>query len=316
MTLVASAIVTPGAALADPPKPTIESPRDQARKLAMEGERLFDEGDYKTAILRLQQADGSFAAPTIKLLWAEAHEKLGQLLQAQALYQRVADEKLTVLSSKEFRDAQRTASEALARLEKAIPTMTLVIVGDPLEVASLTLDGAAVAAARWGEPIRVNPGEHALTVEIAGRPATTRTIALKEGQSQKVQVQTAVPAAAPVRSAAAPAVEPGGGSYAVPLAAFGVGAAGLVAGAVTGAMAMSSMQGFREQCGTALQCPPSFQKELNDAKVLGHVSTVGFAIAGVGAVLGTTFVVWQAKGGKTNASVRIGPLGGAVTGAF
>lgn len=314
MTLALAA--APALAQAPAPRPAAESAKDEARSLADEGEKLFQAGDYKTAVLRLRQADSKFPAPTIKLLLAEVHEKLGQLVEAQALYRRVAGEKLSTATSAEFREAQATAAAAVARLDKAIPRLELVVVGDPVNVAMLVLDGEALSAEALSEPVRVNPGIHSLQIQIVGAALETRSVSVREGEMRRVVINTTAPAAAP--AAEAPSVPaPGAGpSYAGPVSAFAVSAAGLVTGVVAGGLALSKMGGFREQCGPELQCPQSFQGELNGARVMGHVSTVGFAVAGVGAALGATFLVWQAKGGKASAGVRVGPLGGAVTGVF
>jgi hypothetical protein len=313
----AVSLVAPAMARAQPAKPgAVWTAKDQARRLADEGQHLFDAGDYKQAILRLQDADSRFAAPTIKLLWAQAHEKLGQLVEARQVYQRVADEKLAAPSSKEFRDAQSTAAWAVARLEKAIPTLSLGLVGDSEASVSLTLDGTPLSAAELGQAMPLDPGKHTLVIERPGQEAETRTVALKEGESRRIEIRRGVAAAVPAPKAIPAPPEAAGRSYVAPAVVFGLGAAGLVAGGITGGIALSKMASFRQRCGPELDCPPSLQSELDGAKMAGHVSTVSFAMGGVGAAVGAVLLLWPVTSSRAPVSVGVGPFGAIATGRF
>lgn len=300
------------AAHAQPAKPTAEPVRFEARRLADEGQRLFEAGDYRGAIARLREADAKFAAPTIKLALAEAHEKLGELVQARAVYERIAAAPLERLAPEEFRDAQRTAKEALARLDKAIPKIAVELVGPPPPVLSLTLDGAALSTS--DRSISVNPGKHTLSIEMTGQPPETRDLDLQEGETRRIQIRWAQ-GGGPSAPRQEPAAQASGRSIVAPAIAFGVGGAGLVLGAITGGIALSSMDGFRQRCGPELQCPASLSGDLDGAKVAGHVSTVGFAVAGAGAALGALLLVLPAKKSGP-ASVGVGPTGIVVSGTF
>lgn len=288
--------------------------RFEARRLADEGQRLFDEGDYRGAIARLREADAKFPAPTIKLAVAEAHEKLGELLQARAVYQRIAGAEIERGAPVEFHDARKAANEAIERLEEAIPKVVVELVGPPPPVLSLTLDGTAVSAS--DRPIDVNPGKHALSIEMTGQPAETRTFELKEGETKRIQFRwVRAPAPSdPAPSSPPPPPEPSR-SYVAPAIAFGGSGLGLLLGAVAGGVAMNRMESFRQRCGPELSCPASLSGDLDGAKVAGHVSTVGFAVAGAGAALGTLLLVLpSSKGG--HASAAVGPAGVVVSGSF
>lgn len=314
LTCVAAAALWPaGPAAAQAARGASDQTRYEARKLADEGQELFDAGDYRGAVARLREADARFPAPTIKTAWAEAHEKLGELLEARALYERIAEEALDRDAPAEFRDAQAGARAALARLDKAIPKVAVELIGPPPPVLSLTLDRRAVSLS--DDPVRVNPGKHTLSIEMSGQPVETRRIDLKAGETRRIQIRWAGAKEEPSAPPPAPPPPPEGRSVAAPAIAFGVGGVGLVVGAIAGGVALSKMDGFRRRCGPELQCPASLSGELDGARVTGHVSTVGFAVAGAGAALGTLLLVLPSRrGGATG--VRVGPDGVVVTGSF
>lgn len=290
-----------------------ERARYEARTLADEGQALFDARDYAGAIARLREADARFPAPTIKLAMAEAHEKLGQLLEARALYAQIAAGELDRSAPSAFREAKEGAAAAVARLDRAIPRVAVEVVGTPPPVLSITLDGAALSVS--GGPAQVNPGKHTLTIEMSGQAPETKPIELKERETRHIQIRWSASRPAPVViTAPPPRAEPAGRSAAAPAIAFGVGGAGLVTGAIAGGLALSKMEDFRRVCGPELACRPSLAAELDGAKIAGHVSTVGFAVAGAGAALGVLLLVVPARSGA--AKVGVSPTGIVVTGSF
>lgn len=315
--LVCCALLTVplSSALAQPTKAGVDAARYEARRLADEGQSLFEAGDYRGAIARLREADAKFPAPTLKLAWAEAHEKLAQLLEARAVYAKIAEEKLDRFAPAEFHEAVATAKAALARLDEAIPRLAVELVGPPPPMLSLTLDGVALSTS--DRPISVNPGKHTLSIEMSGQPPETRSLDLKEKETRRIQIRWAATTATAAAKSSPPGTAAQGRSRSMvaPVLAFGVGGAGLVLGAVTGGIAMSKMDGFRQLCGPELQCPESVSGDLEGAKVAGHVSTVGFAVAGAGAALGALLLVLPGKKGGP-ASVAVGPSGIVVTGTF
>ncbi len=313
--LAAALLAGPLSAAAQPAKAPALSAKDEARKLADEGQRLFDAGDYRGALRRLAEAKAKFAAPTIKLAEAEAHEKLGELREAKRLYGEVAAEALPAGAPQEFRDAQRDAAAAVTRLDKALPRLLLVLVGAPPPVLAIALDGARLEGTVWGQPQELDPGTHALVVEMSGRPAETWSLVLREGETRRVEIRAGGPARAPAPAVGAAAPSR---SYAAPAVAFGIGAAGLALGAVAGGVALSKMGTFRSECGAELRCPAELSGELSAARMAGHVSTVGFAVAGAGAAMGAVLLLLPVSKDKGAPKVSVGvtPFGVIATGRF
>jgi len=66
---------------------------------------------------------------------------------------------------------------------------------------------------------------------------------------------------------------------------FGVGIVGLGLGAVTGAMTLSKANKVDPQCANDI-CAPAAKSDLDSAKTLGTISTIGFAVGAAGVVAG------------------------------
>ena len=285
------------------------SAKDEARKLADEGQHLIDAGDYRGALEKLRAAEVKFSAPTIRVAQAEAHEKLGELRRALTLYGQVASEEIPPNAPAEYMEAQREAALAVSRLTAAIPKITLVLVGSPPPLLSLSLDGASLEGSVWDRAVQVDPGAHTLVIEMSGRAPETRALTLKEGQSARIEVHgDAVRNGSAADSGAAGATR----SYAAPLVAFGIGLGGLGVGVVSGALTLEKMGMFRAACGPELSCPASYAGEIEAARWTGHVSTVGFALAAAGGAIGAALLFWPIA----RVNVGVGTSGVELSGRF
>jgi len=96
-----------------------------------------------------------------------------------------------------------------------------------------------------------------------------------------------------------------------PLAYVGLATAGLglVVGAITGGVSLVKESNLKSECQNYV-CTPDHEGDLNSAKALGDVSTVGFVVAGAGAVLAVVgFVLPSSAPGETARMPRplVGP---------
>ncbi len=329
-------LATPSAAQAPPD----DAAKGAARGLALTGKQRFDAGDYSGAIEALRDAEKYYPAPTIRSLRARSHEKLGQLLEARDLYALIAGQQLDAGASREFQAAHEEAKNSLGSLEKRIPRVDVTLAHAPAGTR-VTLDGKVLDSAALAQPLRLNPGKYTIVVEPPGKAKVTRALDLKEGATEKVEVDlaprppqpttttpvvpplasTVGPVAAPSDTGGAVVSEPGTGRSIVgPAIAFGVGGAGLIVGAVTGGITFANAAEVRELCGGDLTCNKGQESEVNleGRKGIGYVSTAAFVVAGAGALVGTLLLVLS--GGKKNepakAALSVGPGFITVKGAF
>jgi hypothetical protein len=101
--------------------------------------------------------------------------------------------------------------------------------------------------------------------------------------------------------------------------AYGVGGAGLIMGVITGAIFVGRADDLKARCPDD-RCAPEDEEEGDAVSTLGTVSTVGFVIAGIGAVAGTV-LLFTVPGDddeepSNEAQVRVGPGGVLVQGSF
>lgn len=280
------------------PSATSAKEKEAARALAQLGYELFEAKKYQEALAKLDQAEELFHAPPHIELAGRCLEKLGRLLQARERYQRVAAEPPAANAPKAFRDTHAAAVKALDSLKTRIPTLQVKVTGAAAERTSFSIDGKPVAGDSLLSMKELDPGSYALRIEAPGAVPESRTVTLEEGSHQTLELA--------LKEAA-----PGGGDRRGPLApgiiVLGAGVAGLVIGAVTGAASLGTVGGLSEACPEK-HCPDSQAANLNQAKTLATVSTVGFVAGGALAAAGVTLLVVRPFGTKTAGGVRMTPV--------
>jgi hypothetical protein len=197
-------------------------------------------------------------------------------------------------------------TQQLDELRKAQPTIVFDVKdgsGRDLIDVTATIDDVPIAHAIDGSPLSPDPGSHVFVFTEAGQPPVTQTFVLREGERDRHErIVIGEPAAA---AKPAPAASDKGTSLSlapttpsgiptqkvIGLVAGGVGVAGLVAGAVFGAMTMSSASQQKSDCASATNCPNPGQAASDHSRgdTTATLSTVGFiaggALLAAGAVL-------------------------------
>jgi hypothetical protein len=338
-----------GAAGAEP------SQADQAAAQALfqEGRALAKAGDHAKACVKLEESQRLAPAPGTQLGLAECYERLGRTASAWSAYLEVA----TSSAGKGPKDRQTLARSRATALEPKLTRLTLSIAPEASQMPgfSVTRNGAGVGRELWGAAIAVDPGQHTLEASAPGMTSWTQTVDVSgEGKTTSVAIpalEAAPPpaASAPPVSSAPPAepVPPPAASASAPAAfaptqapaappapsapgqwdndtmrtvawaGLGVGAAAIVTGIVTGAMAMGKKGTLDDACTDDRRCPPDSGGQIDTYNGLRTASTVGFVLGVVG-LGGGAFILWQgARESKTrtaavpqiNAYVGAGTLG-------
>ncbi|MGD0525336.1 MAG: hypothetical protein ABSE49_09345, partial [Polyangiaceae bacterium] len=171
-------------------------------------------------------------------------------------------------------------------------------------------DGEVVREGQWGTPLAVDPGKHTVEASAPGKLAwTTSQDVQSPGASTTVHVEALAdapvtappvtpapnptPPAAPLGPAGADTATASSPLKTVGLVVGGVGVAGLVAGGIFGALALSKNSAANSgHCGGALgsanQCDAIGVSDRSDAVSFGNVSTIAFIAGGVLAAGGVT----------------------------
>jgi hypothetical protein len=279
-------------------QPADQRPEDvaTARALAVKGIELADAGDCTHAIPALERAEALRHAPTIQERLGECQIATGLLVLGTETLMRVIRETLPANAPASFRDAQARAQKALAAAQPRIAKLKIVL-EPPVDGASVAVDGAPVPPAMYGIERATDPGTHDITAQAPGFRAVTSSVTLSDGGAETVTIKLEpLPGGAPVMppgtepppsqsgplgpTPPAPANEAPaskGGSRVPAYIAFGVGGAGLIAGAITGLSADK-------------HCPPSAYDTLDSAKSMATISTIAFGVGIAGIAAGTVLL--------------------------
>ena len=298
------ALVCPSAHGATPPEPSA-SEKDTARQLMDVGDAKFAEGDYQAALEAYQGADEIMGVPSTGVAVGRTQAKLGLLVEARDSLLRVTRFPQKPGESSVYVDARREAAQLAAALVERIPTVKIEVTGaaDGTEL-DVRVDDKPVAKGTLRFPRRMSPGKHAVVVRAQGYFDGSATVDLAEGDREVVTIALKRDPNAPVEAATEPdGPEPSpangsddeGGLSPLVWVGFGVGAAGLLVGTITGAVALSRTSSLRDTCGGDV-CGPQHEDDVKKAEAIAHGSTASFAIGGVGVALGVVALLWLSGG--------------------
>jgi hypothetical protein len=193
-------------------------------------------------------------------------------------------------------------------------------------------DGIDVGESLLGFAQPVDPGDHLLAVQAPGRVDTSSTVHLNEGETREVTVSpgpgppenpavgaATLPLSTPAsardaQGSPAPAPKPPSRSMVLPIVFGGIGAAGLVTGAVTG-IVMLNVAGLRQQACPNKQCSDEdalvrSNRLASEGNTLSAVTPVALGV-GVAALAAATFFALRPHGRPVGTALFVQPWLGA-----
>jgi hypothetical protein len=286
-----------------------------ARSLGIQGVQLADSGKCKEAIEKLERAESLYHAPTILGRLGECQVNVGQIVLGSENLNRVVREQLPANAPKAFKDAQERARKALEAALPRIGHLTVSIQVEPKDTpVSVTVSGAAVPPALLGVERPTDPGTHEVVASADGYLPAKTSVDLTEGGRQSITLTLSPdpnapkpPAAAPPTAAAPlvpvapppPAATTRGGNNTLAFVLLGVGGAGIITGGVTGMLAISKKSDL--DCPEK-RCSGKDADELDSAKTLALVSTIGFGAGILSAGIGTVLLLTSSGSTEQHAS--------------
>lgn len=292
-------------ARADTPAPEVVA---AARSLSIEGIQLADAGRCPEAIDKLSRSEALYHAPTTLTRLAECQIAVGQVVLGTENLNLVVREQLGDNPPQAFVQAQQRAAQLLEGARGKIAYLVIYVQPSGAD-AHVTVNGVEVPRPLLGARRPTDPGQHQVRVEAPGFYPAAQTVELAEGQSQELRVtlkpvsqqprvaqqadQAQLAAPPPDAYADAGTTRSSGGSLVPAFIAFGVGAVGLTAGTVAGIVASNKESALA--CPDK-QCPPSEYDDLDSAKTVATVSTVGFAVGAAGGVAGALLLLFRGGG--------------------
>jgi len=315
-----------GAALSWAPIAHAAGADDKAAAQAMfdDGRRLMDQGKYAEACPKLEASNRLDPGAGTMLNLAACYEKNGQTASAWVTYTDAA-----TASRERHPDWAQRADARVKALYPTLSHLTIDVPNAPSGVA-VTRDGKPLDAGSFGAAMPVDPGHHVIDATAPNKKAFHQEVEVpaKAGQASVTVKLEDAPVAqngnnpvvvTPITPTTPEDTNRGAGMRIAGLATLGVGAAGIVVGAIFGGLAIGKKNEAAPNCTSDFsRCNTTGKASVDDALTFGTVSTVGFIAGGVLAAAGITIFLLAPKSPKSEAHVTasVSPFGLFIGGAW
>jgi CheY-like chemotaxis protein len=300
-----------------------------ARTFGGDGVTLADAGKCAEAIEKLERAEKLHHAATTAARLGECDIDVGKVVLGTEILQRLLRETLAPNAPPAFVTAHARAQRVLQAALPKIGNLRIAVRVAAGTKVVLSIDGEPVSDVFIDNDRPTDPGAHTVMAKAQGFLPTSSKINLKDGETTTVTLTLEPDPNATVVSAVEPALVASGlsprrpadapepaprSSNTLAYAALGVGAVGILTGAITGGLAVSKASKLSDKCPGKV-CQPSAESDLSSAKTLATVSTVGFVVGGVGAAAGLVLLFSSspnaASPAASTARAHVRPLLGA-----
>ena len=289
-----------------------------AEGLYQDGRRAAVANDWALACQKFAESQQREPAPGTLLNLANCEEKRGQLVAARTHF----DEAARLFRSDDTR--VEFAKRRESALQGRIPKLVLKLPPNLPAGTVVERDGVAAAPTALADPIDVDPGNHAIVIRAPGHTDMRVAIRMAEGETRELELTVGALIAATVdpgatvpslpnegsqvKSEDKPAATGRSGRSTAALVSFGVGGIGLGFGIVGGILAINARNAVESDCPGCGCKDSSGIDAASRGKTWGAVSTVGFIVAGVGAVGGA--VLWLTTPRQSSTRIGAAPLAG------
>lgn len=313
---------------------------ERARALAGQGFEALNRKDYAAAEELFRRADQLVHAPTLVLDHARALVGLGKLVEGHERYEQVIREGVAEDAPWQWKRAVVEARTELAAVDRRMAWLTITVRGS--QAATVEIDGKVVPGAAQGVRRATNPGQRLVSARADGFLPAQRAITLEEGQSSELELSlepdphaTSAPKEAekPRRIVlVAPPSPPPAPDRTLPIVLLSTGGAALVAGAITGVLAIGVRSDLEQACSGDVCVPANeeeyaeYRQQRDKYRTLGTASGVTLAMGAALTLTGAALLLFTGKQSPseqrasearvTRASLRVGPGSVFIGGAF
>ncbi len=283
-------------ALADSPDPAA------AEALFREGRERAEAGDWARACPLFVESNRLDLALGTSMNLAACEEHVGKLATAWERY----GELLEVLPPAD--DRRPFVAESVARLERVVPRLTILLGAPLVDGTTVTRDGVDLGSASVGVELPADPGPHSVVVVAPGRAARSYAVVLAPGQRLTLRAETG----APIAEAGGTDRPPGAH---VPTAAWivgGIGVSALAVGAFLGVRALSERSASDGLCTMGVCRDQAGLDDYDAARSEALGADIALGIGAVALAVGGYWVVTSMTGARSSpaaASLRVTPSG-------
>jgi hypothetical protein len=320
---VAALALVAAAPIAAPAYAQSEADKAQARDLGEAGFKALDAQDWAKAEDLFRRAEQLYHAPTLCVGLARAQAHLHKYVESWENYHRVIVDGLPTSANAAMVQALANANAEIGAVASKRALVTITVTGP--SSPTVTVDDHPINAAGLGVERPVDPGTHVVKATAQGYDDGQTSFTVGEGASTKAEIDMKASAATPPAAGQTPgttttiatpgADTPAGGAHGgstqrtLGWVALGVGAVGIVTGAVAGILVISQHGDLSNACGGGT-CGPSQQSDLDSYHTKATISTVGFIIGGVAAAGGAVLLLTAPKRETGAAAAYVTPYVG------
>lgn len=265
---------------------------------------LFDQGVAAHDAGKLETAEGLFLRAWARKRSWDIAVNLGLVLRKRGQNVRAAELLTFALSSLPPSESDSTREGIARELAKLTPTVGRVTVRSNVAGAAVRVAGHLRGSTPLEAPVIIAPGIVLVEVQKEGHEPALQYVRADAGASVEVTVTLT---SRPERAER---------DLTAPLVAFGFGGAGLLTGAIATGVSAAKLSELKGLCGADLVCPPGERENADAGRAAGHVATVGFALAGLGAAVGLTLLALPTRTTPTRVGLQVGPGFVGLKGAF
>ena len=303
---LAIVVVATAAWAGEPTAADVES----AKAAFVDGITLREHKDLAGALAKFRAAYALVPTPITGIEVGRALLDLGHVLEGREL---LLDVSRMPKKHGESEKAEESRQEAARLADQARSRLASLSIETSSADGTASVDDVPIPKDAMLAPRVLDPGHHVIVIRTkdhVGRAEVT----LAEGEQKTVHVDATD---APQLGGPEPGAlkfHPGTPFWASVL----ITGVGLVTGIATGIPAIATAGSLSSQCNSLHVCPQSSAGTLDASLALGWISTIGFAVAGVGAVVSiVTFAVTGKRDApKTALRLGVGPGTLSLSGTF
>ncbi len=273
----------------------------KAQELLSDGNKLAAAGDYGLALVKFRTAYELYPSPKLLLNIGTSLRQIGRNAEAAETYETYLDHpEADADRADELRDILDDLDALVGRLNVTVKERG----------ARVSLDGKILRDLGDGA-IRVDPGEHTLTAEKSGRPATVRHVRVKANQTLDVELSV---------EELPPAEEGPDARTVIGYTLIGLGGAAVLVGSIIGGVALGTKGEADDRCSAEGEftgyCSEEGSDLLKSSRTEGVAATATL-IAGFAVALGGFALVFSTLGDdEDDVEVGVGPGSLVVRGRF
>jgi hypothetical protein len=303
-----------------------------------DAQALFDEGlanmkagRFKIGCALVKRSLDVDARPGTAFTLAECYSRAGKFASAVSFYDHfLATFDAMPKEQQEQQQARADISRAeRTRLIAQVAWLTVILPPLVAPGAVVTLDGEEFPSSLFGIATAIDPGPHVFTTRVPGGPLIEQRVDIAPGERRSMTLDVRNPAA---QQALPPEPKPpdtgtGQRSSLAPWmwTSFGIGAAGLITGTISGVLLLQDRSKINELCpkenaqpdGTILCAENGADIAHRAQNTLAPLTTVALSVGAAGVVAGVVLLVLDSSGGghagaRTVPLVAVGPGGGTL----